>query len=137
MRHQPDTAEQLCDTLNQALPTTKWAVANGDVSYVLKCASLLKVPDVGPVRVTLGYNQRTDELEYTASHDRSAATVRYIDDGAVLYTGVQVSLDDLVERVRSAITDLGPNPLFGTHAGDDHRRLTMSLTVLRHLRAQT
>ena len=136
MRAQPDTSEHLRDILNQALPTTKWAVANGDVSYVLKCACLLKVPDVGAIRVTLGYNQRTDELEYAASYDRSAATVRFIDDEVIDYAGVRRSLDDLIERVSGDLAGYNPVPMFGTRAGNEHYRLTLSLTVLRHLRAQ-
>lgn len=134
MRAQPDTSEHLRDILNQALPTTKWAVANGDVSYVLKCACSLMVPEVGAVRVTLGYNQRTDELEYTASYDRSVATMRFIDDETVDYMGVRWSLDELIEATSKRCNDT--SELTHHRASAEKHNLLASLMVLRHLRAQ-
>ena len=135
MRAQPDTSEHLRDILNQALPTTKWAVANGDVSYVLKCACSLKVPDVGAVRVTLGYHQRNDEFEYTVSYDKPpTAPYRFIADETVDYMGVRWSLDELIEATSKRCNDT--SELTHHRASAEKHNLLASLMVLRHLRAQ-
>jgi len=131
MRTQPESAEHLRGIISSALPGTKWAVANGDVSYVLKCACLLKVPDVGPVRVTLAYHQRNDELEYVVSRDSTAPTSNFIDDETVDYMGVKTSLEELIERTEARLSAVDATS--GPRASDQHHRLTVSLMVLKHL----